>query len=99
MLQAFETARQQGLRTVALLGGDGGDLRGLADISIIVPSKAPQHIQEVQIFVIHLLCELVEERLMSQTQEVREHRRAGENYLTHPPITPTPNRPTPHTLF
>ena len=99
LLQAFETARQQGLRTVALLGGDGGDLRGLADISIIVPSKAPQHIQEVQIFVIHLLCELVEERLMSQTQEVREHRRAGENYLTHPPITPTPNRPTPHTLF
>ena len=71
LLQAFETARQQGLRTVALLGGDGGDLRGLADISIIVPSKAPQHIQEVQIFVIHLLCELVEEQLMSQNQGTR----------------------------
>ncbi|HCF27204.1 MAG TPA: phosphoheptose isomerase, partial [Cyanobacteria bacterium UBA11049] len=106
LLQAFEAARLQGLRTVALLGGDGGDLRQLADISIIVPAHNPQQIQEVQIFIIHLLCELVEERLMLQRQEQSgagasqsrsvakwEHRRAGENYATHPPSAPHPYTP------
>ena len=72
LLQAFKAARSQGLRTVALLGKDGGDLCQLADISIIVPANNPQHIQEVQIFVIHLLCELVEERLAQQEAAIPE---------------------------
>ena len=62
VIQAFKAARRQGIRCVALLGGDGGALRSFADHTILVPSLDPAHIQEVQIVVIHLLCELVEER-------------------------------------
>ena len=40
-------------------------LRGLADTAIVVPSTDTQRIQEVHILVIHLLCELIEERLVS----------------------------------
>ena len=65
LIRAFEAARQRGLRCVALLGGDGGDLLPLADVAIVVPSADTQHIQEVQIVVIHLLCELVEAGLVS----------------------------------
>ena len=69
VVQAFKAARRRGLRCIALLGGDGGEVRSLVDYSILVPSSQPAHIQEVQIVVIHLLCELVEERFVIE-QEV-----------------------------
>lgn len=63
LVKAFETANRMGLRCVGLLGGDGGDMRRLAEISIVVPSSDTQSIQEVHTLAIHVLCELVEERL------------------------------------
>lgn len=60
LLRAFETARERGIQTIGILGGDGGSARSLCDLSIVVPAADGQHIQEVQIVVIHLLCELVE---------------------------------------
>ncbi len=66
LVEAFKAARRRGLRCVALLGGDGGDIRHLADVQVIVPSSDTEHVQEVHIVVIHLLCELVEERLASE---------------------------------
>jgi D-inositol-3-phosphate glycosyltransferase len=74
VIQAFEVASRQGLRCVALLGGDGGEVRSLADHCIIVPSAESPHIQEVQIVVIHLLCELVEQRFVSEQLAVRYSR-------------------------
>jgi phosphoheptose isomerase len=65
LIEAFQTARRCGVRCIALLGGDGGDLLSLADVAVVVPSKDIQHIQELQLVVIHLLCELVEERVMA----------------------------------
>jgi phosphoheptose isomerase len=63
VVNGMAAAQREGLRTIALLGGDGGDARALADLPIVVPAKDTQRVQEVQILVIHLLCELVEERL------------------------------------
>ena len=65
LIRAFESARAAGLETLALLGRDGGPLRQLADASIVVPSDDTQRVQEVQILIIHLLCELVEEMLFA----------------------------------
>jgi phosphoheptose isomerase len=68
VIQAFETAHRLGLHTIAILGKDGGEVRSLSHIPILVPSSDPQHIQEVQIVIIHLLCGLVEERFMTERQ-------------------------------
>ena len=65
LVEAFKTARRLGLTTVGLLGKDGGDLAALSDIALIIPSWDTQHIQEAQIVVIHLLCELVEEQFLA----------------------------------
>lgn len=72
VIAAFEAARRFNLTTIALLGGDGGDLRALADIAIVVPALETQRIQEVQILVIHLLCELVEEQLLASGASTAE---------------------------
>ena len=65
VVRALEAARRLRLVSVALLGGNGGECRDLADLALIVPSDDTQHVQEVQSFLIHLVCELVEERLVA----------------------------------
>jgi D-inositol-3-phosphate glycosyltransferase len=65
VVRAFEAARQSGIRCIALLGGDGGLVRALADIPVIVPSADTQHIQEVHTVVIHIISELIEARLLA----------------------------------
>jgi phosphoheptose isomerase len=62
VIEAFKTARCHRLNCIALLGGDGGELLGLANVAVVVPAFDTQRIQEVQLLVLHLLCELVEEQ-------------------------------------
>lgn len=64
LVRAFEAARGRGMTCIALTGGDGGDLRALADVALIVPSADTQHIQEVHVVAMHALCELVEEHVL-----------------------------------
>jgi D-inositol-3-phosphate glycosyltransferase len=64
VVAAFEQARAHGIRTIALVGRDGGDLGALADVAIVVPSTDTQRIQEVQSVIVHLVCDLVERRLV-----------------------------------
>ncbi len=63
LLRAAETAREKGMRTAALLGGDGGKLGALIESRLIIPHHSVQRIQEEQIFLIHLLVELIESDL------------------------------------
>jgi phosphoheptose isomerase len=65
LVHAFETARELGLRCVALVGAGGGELRDLADIALTVPATDPARVQEVHLVLVHLLCELVETRLLA----------------------------------
>lgn len=60
IIKAAETAREMKLLTVGLLGGDGGKLAPLCDKKLVVPHMSVQRIQEEQIFLIHLLVELIE---------------------------------------
>jgi D-sedoheptulose 7-phosphate isomerase len=60
VLKAFDAARLQGLRTIALTGCDGGLLGAAADIHINVPEASTQRVQEVHMTLIHAICELVE---------------------------------------
>jgi len=65
LLRALEAARRKGMRSIALLGRDGGEALQLADIPLVVPSEDTQHIQETHTAVLHLLCELVEQLVLS----------------------------------
>ncbi len=58
--EALRIARQKGLITVAITGEGGGLLRPLADHLIAVPSISTPRIQEVHLFLLHLLAEALE---------------------------------------
>lgn len=61
VLLAVEAARQAGMKVIILSGKDGGKLRGLADVEIIVPHFGyADRIQEIHIKVIHILIGLIE---------------------------------------
>ena len=57
----IKQAKKMGLMTIALTGGDGGDIAKLADLSLIVPSSITARIQEAHILIAHIICELVEQ--------------------------------------
>ena len=63
LLAAARAARAQGVPVAALLGGDGGALRELADIAIVVPSHDTSRIQELHLALEHLIVDAVEEEL------------------------------------
>lgn len=66
VILAFEAARRLGIRTVALLGKDGGQLKGLADLAIVVPGLTTDRIQEVHIKLVHIVIETVERGLFPE---------------------------------
>jgi len=64
--RALEEGKERGLRSIALLGRDGGFCRGLADVELLIPEQVTARIQEAHKVIIHLLCELVEPDLAKQ---------------------------------
>jgi D-sedoheptulose 7-phosphate isomerase len=59
----FRQAKKMGIKTIALTGGDGGELVKLADISLTVPSSVTARIQEAHITIGHIICQLAEQAL------------------------------------
>ncbi|HTL71010.1 MAG TPA: D-sedoheptulose 7-phosphate isomerase [Candidatus Eisenbacteria bacterium] len=56
-------ARELGLSTIVFSGRSGGELKGKADLELIVPSQKTSRIQETHILVGHILCERTDELL------------------------------------
>lgn len=63
VVEAVRQARAMEIRTIGLLGRDGGTLAGLVDLPLIVGHRDTQRIQEVHITISHILCQLVEDEL------------------------------------
>ncbi len=63
IIAAIEQANSMGVRTATLLGRDGGALKTLADVSVVVPGDETARIQEAHIFIGHWLCEVLDDQL------------------------------------
>ena len=66
---ALNRAKMMGEKTIALLGKDGGKIKTVADIPIIVPSNVTARIQESHIMIGHIICELVENECADISKE------------------------------
>lgn len=56
----IDIANALGLETIALLGGDGGTIREIADKSIVVPVHDTARVQECHILIGHIICEIID---------------------------------------
>jgi len=66
VLQAIRLAKDMGLKTVALLGNEGGVIASEVDVALVIPSPDTAHIQEMHIMVGHILCDLVERAVIAE---------------------------------
>lgn len=66
ILNAFETARQLGVITVAFTGSTGGKMKQFADFLLNVPSDDTPRIQESHIMLGHIICEMVEAKIFKK---------------------------------
>lgn len=66
VLKATEMARAKGMTVVGLLGKDGGKLKDLVTVPIVVPIGITDRVQEVHIKLIHIFIEGIERRLFPE---------------------------------
>jgi len=62
ILYAAAVAKTKKMKVIALTGCNGGELKRLADVSIIVPETETYKIQELHLPVYHCMCLILEER-------------------------------------
>ncbi len=66
VIKAVEVARLKGMKVVGLLGKDGGKLKSMVDVPIIIPCAITDRIQEVHIKCIHIFIEGIERQLFPE---------------------------------
>jgi phosphoheptose isomerase len=63
VLRALEEAKLKNIQSICFLGRDGGFTKGIATIDLLVQGNSTARIQEAQKLLMHVLCEMVDEKL------------------------------------
>ncbi len=64
LVNAFSQAKLMGLKTIAFLGKGGGNLKGVADLELLIHGfSTSDRIQEAHMTAIHIIIEMMEEIL------------------------------------
>ena len=66
IIEAVKTAKERGMKTVALLGKDGGKLKGMCDYEFIIKANTSDRVQEVHMMILHIIIEGVERILFPE---------------------------------
>ncbi|MFH0875684.1 MAG: D-sedoheptulose 7-phosphate isomerase [archaeon] len=66
VIKGIQQAKKNKAYTIALTGNNGGKIKDIADLSIIIPSDNTARIQEAHITIGHILCHLIEENLFKK---------------------------------
>lgn len=60
IIKAVEAAKKLNMKTVLLLGKDGGKLKGTADYEFVIEGETSDRIQEIHMMILHIIIEGVE---------------------------------------
>lgn len=63
IIKAIKVAKLLGLSTILISGNEGGNSAKLSDFELIIPSHSTARIQEMQIFIGHIICDYIEENI------------------------------------
>ncbi len=66
VIKAVEVAKSKGMNVVGLLGKDGGKLKSMVDVALVIDCPITDRIQEVHIKCIHIFIEGIERQLFPE---------------------------------
>ena len=69
VVRGLEAAREAGATTLVLTGNDGGHVKALADLCLIVPSGSMQHIEDAHLCSTHAIFAAVRQRMLQANGE------------------------------
>lgn len=61
IVNASKYCEKSGIKSITLTGSNGGELLNYSNLCIMVPSDVTARIQEAHIFIVHLLCQAIDE--------------------------------------
>ena len=59
-LKAVEAAKKLGMKTLVLTAKDGGKIRAMADLCLVVPTNRTDRAQEIHLAIQHGICDVVD---------------------------------------
>ena len=65
ILEGLKEAKKIGCNKISFLGNNGGKVKSISDISLIINSKNTARIQEMHIMIGHLICMFLEKKVFS----------------------------------
>ena len=71
-IKAIKEAHKKRIYVVGLLGKNGGKMKDICDLSLVVPSDSTPRIQEIHTFTIHLLCQIIDEKISGENNELEK---------------------------
>jgi D-sedoheptulose 7-phosphate isomerase len=66
IIKAVEIAKNKSVLIVSFTGYDGGDIKNISDISIVIPSNDTARIQECHMLLGHSILEIVENKIFKK---------------------------------
>ena len=64
LLKAMDYAKKKGGKTIGFAGFDGGAMKDLADVCVIVPFNATPHVEAFHVVLQHLIASRLREKIM-----------------------------------
>ena len=64
--RGLEVAKEKGAFTIGLLGNKGGKIKNVVNIDVSVESESTPRIQETHRVIYHIICQMVEEKLLEK---------------------------------
>lgn len=65
MLKAYQYAKDQGAVTIGFSGYDGGAMRTLCDLCLVIPGYTTGHVQDAHVAVSHIIGNVLSQRIKS----------------------------------
>jgi len=63
LLKAMKYAEDSGGKTIGFSGFDGGSMKVIADVCIVVPANSTPHVESLHLALEHLICSCLKERI------------------------------------
>ncbi len=63
LLKAMNYAKENGGKTIGLSGFDGGAMKELADVCIVVPINSTPHVESFHLVLEHLICDCLRQKI------------------------------------